>query len=79
MYRTPTGRTGPRRDAEVSCIALKVIIFDNDNDSDILYIIPLITRLLAKTKKLLHKVCLFTIIIRSVDQQRNGSPKTSTS
>ena len=28
---------------------------------DVLYIIPLITRLLAKTKQSLHTVCLFTI------------------
>ena len=34
--------------------------------SDILYIILLITRLLAKTKKKIHMVCLFTIYLLPV-------------
>ena len=49
---------------------------------DVLYIIPLITRLLAKTKKITsHGVSfhnLFVTSIRSVDQQRNNQPKTLT-
>ena len=50
---------------------------------DVLYIIPLITRLLAKTKKITSQCVsfynLFVTGIRSVDQQRNSPPKTLTS
>ena len=38
---------------------------------DVLYIIPLITRLLTKNEKITSH-SLFTITIRSVDQQRNS-------
>ena len=48
-------------------------------NGDVLYIIPFITQLLAKTKKYLHTVCLFTNTIRSVDQPSNSPPKTLTS
>ena len=43
----------------------------------VLYIIPLITRLLAKTKQFIYNV--FVTSIHSVDQQRNSPPKTLTS
>ena len=43
----------------------------------VLYIIPLITRLLAKTKQFISNV--FVTSIHSVDQQRNSPPKTLTS
>ena len=42
---------------------------------NILCIIPLIIWLLIITKKILHTVCLSTITVRSVDQQRNSPPK----
>ena len=45
----------------------------------VLYIIPLITRRLAKTKKRVSFYNLFVTSIRSVDQQRNSPPKTLTS
>ena len=44
---------------------------------EVLYIIPLITRLLPKTKQFIYNV--FVTSIHSVDQQRNSPPKTLTS
>ena len=43
----------------------------------VLYIIPLITRLIAKTKQFIYNV--FVTSIHSVDQQRNSPPKALTS
>ena len=43
---------------------------------DVLYIIPLITRLLTSLKKKMVSFYNFFVIIRSVDQQRNSPPKT---
>ena len=59
MYRTPViiGKISPD-----TCFALKRLIFDKTGD--VLYIITLITRLLAKTKKLLssHSVCFYNYL-----------------
>ena len=50
---------------------------------DVLYIIPLVTWLLAKTKKekTSHGVSFYNVFVtsvRNVDQQRNSPPKTMT-
>ena len=60
LYRTPEiiGKQAPT--GQSSCFALKGAYF-LIMTRDVLYIIPPITRLLGKTKTLLHTVCLFTI------------------
>ena len=74
--------TGHGRKVEVSCFALKGLI--SIMTGDVLYIIPLITWLLAKKKKLQltsHCVSFYNsfVTIHSVDQKRNSPPKTLTS
>ena len=67
MYRTPViiGKISPDRAnrtptrSEGNCFPLKGLKFDRRRS----YIIPLITRLLAKTKKWLHMVWLVTIYL----------------
>ena len=75
-YRKNKPRQG-EPDPEVSCFALKGIIFDNDPRRYIHY--PAYYTAPCQTKQYLHTVCLFTITIHSVDQQRNSLPKTLTS
>ena len=75
--KPPQGEPDP--DAKRSCLATPWRVLFSIMSGDVLFIIPLITRLLAKTKQYLHMVCLFTFTIRSVDKQRNSPPKTLTS
>ena len=67
--RTPTHSGGVLLRHEGACFTIMT--------GKVLYIIPLITRLLAKTKQFIYNV--FVTSIHSVDQQRNSPPKTLTS
>ena len=76
---TPTKLNPKQRDMEV----IREISVYSIMTGDVLYIIPLITRLLAKNEKITsHGVYFYNLIvtsIRCVDQQRNSPPKSLTS
>ena len=84
MYRTPLiiGKISPDRANRTPTRSGSVLLrhegaYFTIMTGKVLYIIPLITRLLAKTKQFIYNV--FVTSIHSVDQQRNSPPKTLTS
>ena len=84
MYRTPViiEKISPDRENRTPTRSGDVLLrhegaYFSIMTGEVLYIIPLITRLLPKTKQFIYNV--FVTSIHSVDQQRNSPPKTLTS